>query len=350
MVDDKFRYKDFCLTYDDVLLVPEKSSVRSRTEVDLSTTLSSEVHLKYPIMSAAMDTVTNGVMAGALASIGAMGIIHRFQSADARRGEAIIAGANRPIGIAVGLQDSIEDCIDLSEVAEILAVDVAHAHHDDVLEFVKKLHDSLSSNTLIMIGNIVTRESAFEFIDAGADILKVGIGGGSVCSTRTVTGFGVPNITAIMEVRKAVDDHPNGKFIHIVADGGIRGSNDIAKAIAAGAHLVMVGSLFAGTVESPGEYDPYRGVKEFRGMSSLDAQVDWKGGLKNGTVAEGISTLIPMKGLVEMELNKLVGGLRSSLTYAGAYNLQEFYENTQFVKVTSNAIKESRPHILDKER
>jgi len=213
-----------------------------------------------------------------------------------------------------------------------------------VIEFVKELNVNINNETAIMVGNIVTKWAAIKLMDAGADILKVGIGGGAACSTRVVTGFGMPNITAIMNVKSAVKMNKFGRLITIVADGGIRNSADAAKAFAAGADCVMLGSLFAGTDESPG--DVINGKKLFRGMSSSSAQTAYRG-MTPGIVAEGVSVTVPCKGPVQKVVDNLTGGLRSSLTYGDATNLKEFYKNTQFVKVTRNSIAESRPHILD---
>ena len=224
-----------------------------------------------------------------------------------------------------------------------------------------------------MVGNLVTREATWELIEAGADILKVGIGGGSACSTRIVTGMGYPNVSAIIEVRTAISDHVHGDNITLVADGGIRNSGDIAKAIAAGADCVMVGGLLAGCDESPGEliikhnhtgtngrtregyieYDeedckrlkcaPDR--KMFRGMASKSAQEDWKGGLKEWTVAEGVTSYVDATGPVRDVIENLMGGLRSAFTYADAKTIEEFQQNTQFIRVTASCLDESKPRV-----
>lgn len=347
------------LTYDDVLLVPEKSLIKSRLDVNLSINLSKELKLKYPFMSSAMDTVTEEKMACELSTLGCLGNIHRFQSVEKRLKslKKVNKSSNNPIaGVAVGLQDTLKEIEELSYWCDIIGIDVAHAYHNDILDFVNDIvhNEILKQNyakrkTLLMIGSITTKQAAIEFVDCGVDILRIGIGNGSVCSTRLVTGFGVPSLTAIMDVKEAVDCFQyKNKKITIVADGGIRGSSDIAKALAAGADCVMLGSLFAGTTETPGKITIKNGkqFKEYRGMASKEAQ-DTRGGLKWGTVSEGISEKIPYKGHVKDVVENLAGSLRSSLTYAGAKNLKEFYENTQFVRVTPATLKESNTHILD---
>jgi IMP dehydrogenase len=337
------------LSYDDVLLKPVKTSIKSRLDTDLSVTLSPSIELKCPIMSASMDTVTGEKMAQTLGLLGAMGIIHRFQTVEERFDQANNCRMkNLPVGVAIGLKDTIAECQTLGSVSDILSLDIAHAHSDEVLEFLKKLSDSISTNTLLMVGNIATFGAARDLIDAGADILKVGIGGGAVCTTRIITGFGVPNVTAIQHVSAAVSQHAYGKLISVVADGGIKNSGDIAKAIAAGADCVMLGSLLAGTDETPGLIiKNQRGdsFKKFRGMASSGARVGYTG-IKPGTVAEGVTAMIPCKGPVSMIINELNGGLRSALTYGNARNLKEFHAHTEFVKVSGASINTSRPHVL----
>ena len=346
----KFYTHEETLTYDDVLLVPRRTSIKSRQDVDLSINIGT-TYMKYPVMSAAMDTVTGGEMAKALASIGAMGIVHRFQSVDDRVKAMGANDAATMCGIAVGLGETKQEIIRLSCYCDVIALDVAHAHADYIVERTKELSDWLTPfNIQLMVGNLVTREAAWELIDAGADILKVGIGGGSACSTRIVTGMGYPNVSAIIDVRNAIKDHTYGKHITLVADGGIRNSGDIAKAIAAGADCVMVGGLLAGCDESPGglisDSDILKGPRKmFRGMASKSAQADWKGGLKEWTVAEGVTSYVDAIGPARNIIENLMGGLRSAFTYADAINVQEFQENTQFVRVTTNCLSESKPRV-----
>jgi len=340
------------LTYDDVLIIPRRTTIRSRQDVDLTTNLGASF-LKYPVMSAAMDTVTGGEMAEALDRVGAMGVVHRFQSVEDRI-ESIspYCYSSEAVGIAVGLDETEEEIHKLSEVADVIALDVAHAHADYVIERTRQLSNLLTNwNGQLMVGNIVTRQAAWELIEAGADILKVGIGGGSACSTRIVTGMGYPNISAIIEVRTAITDHNHGKGTMLVADGGIRNSGDIAKAIAAGADCVMLGGLLAGCDESPGELVskqyPHEDEKQkmFRGMASKSAQEDWKGGLKEWTVAEGVTSYVDATGPVKDTVENLMGGLRSAFTYADAKTIKEFQKNTQFVRVTANCLSESKPRV-----
>ena len=342
---DKFYSREIELTYDDVLIVPMKTSVRSRTDVNLNVNIGTS-HLKYPIMSAAMDTVTGKKMVEAMADAGGLAIVHRFQSVSDR---LKCVSASMPAGIAVGLDETEEEILELASHCEVIALDIAHAHATYCITRTKELSEILSSTTCqLMVGNIVTRQAAWELIEAGADILKVGIGGGSACSTRIVTGMGYPNVSAILEVRKAIDEHKFGRTIKLVADGGIRTSGDIAKALASGADCVMVGGMLAGCDESPGlKKMGTHGVytKEFRGMASKEAQDDWKGGLKSFTVAEGVASYVDATGPAKDTIENLMGGLRSSFTYADANNIKEFQQNTQFVRVTTNCLNESKPRV-----
>lgn len=350
--------KEIALTYDDVQLVPKLSKIPSRLSTSISTKFYSRSGRTFlidvPIISAAMDTVTNGEMANAMASVGGMGIIHRYQTVEKRIEQLLMVTG--PVGVSVGLDDSIDSCLKLSERANLLNIDVAHAHTEKVCEFLEKLRQA--TDTIIMVGNIATAAAAGYLIRAGADVLKVGIGGGSICSTRMVTGFGVPNVTAIMDVVDEVErqmsfweqeKYVNEGRVTVVADGGIKHPCDIAKALAAGADAVMLGSMLAGTDETPGEktlsYIDGRMSKKYRGMASKDAQDEWRG-MKNGTAAEGVTTVVTCKGPVANVVNTLAGGLRSALTYAGAKNLNEFYHNTEFVQVTQSGVVEASPHIL----
>lgn len=345
---DKFYLDDEALTYDDVLLVPSYSDVRSRLDVDISTQL--PPLLECPIMSAAMDTITGKNMAEAMAEVGGLGVVHRFQSVEDRI--KCINDVKGMSAVAVGMTEVYNDIARLIKSGvDVLALDVANAHTHEVIERTKWLRDvieALFANTYLMVGNIVTGEAAIDLAVAGADIVKVGIGPGAVCTTRTVTGFGMPNVTAIMNVRESLKKNSLG-FVSIVADGGIRGSGDISKAIAAGADAVMIGSLFAGTTESLGETVVHDGklMRTYRGMASKESQIDWKNGLKRGTVAEGVSGVVETKGSVKEIVEELKGGLRSAFTYAGANNIKDFQEKTKFIKVTANCTNESRTRIKE---
>jgi IMP dehydrogenase len=468
------------LTFDDVLLVPKRSSIHSRKDVDLSTRLSRNIKLNIPIVSANMDSVTESAMAISMAHNGGIGIIHRFMpverqveevlkvkraesviieepytiwpsatmsdakrlmqekgvsgllvvdankkllgiltardllfedndlnrvselmtpmkslhtaSADASIDEArqllrkykleklplvdeeghlrglitskdMVTLAERPqackdskgqltVGAAVGIREGyIERARALVDAGvDVLVVDVAHGHSDRVLNVVRKLKKELSQVDVIA-GNVATPEGTKDLIDAGADAVKVGIGSGSICITRIVTGAGVPQLTAVLECAEAARE----SGVPIIADGGIRNSGDITKALATGASSVMIGSMLAGTEESPGVTVMRNGrkYKIHRGMASVGAS------MKRGTeeaedeaalleyVAEGIEAFVPYRGTSHEILAQLAGGIRSGLSYCGAKTLVELRQNASFVRLTSAALKESYPHDVE---
>ena len=468
------------LTFDDVLLVPKRSLIHSRKDVDLSTRLSRNIKLNIPIVSANMDSVTESAMAISMAHNGGIGIIHRFMpverqveevlkvkraesviieepytiwpsatmsdakrlmqekgvsgllvvdankkllgiltardllfedndlnrvselmtpmkslhtaSADASIDEArqllrkykleklplvdeeghlrglitskdMVTLAERPqackdskgqltVGAAVGIREGyIERARALVDAGvDVLVVDVAHGHSDRVLNVVRKLKKELSQVDVIA-GNVATPEGTKDLIDAGSDAVKVGIGSGSICITRIVTGAGVPQLTAVLECAEAARE----SGVPIIADGGIRNSGDITKALAIGASSVMIGSMLAGTEESPGVTVMRNGrkYKIHRGMASVGAS------MKRGTeeaedeaalleyVAEGIEAFVPYRGTSHEILAQLAGGIRSGLSYCGAKTLAELRQNASFVRLTSAALKESYPHDVD---
>lgn len=471
MFKDKFENMKEGFTYDDVLLMPSRTSVEPR-EVDVSSRFSKHIDLKIPVVSSPMDTVTEAEMAIAMARQGAIGILHRNLSVNqqaafvkrVKREETIIIrnvhtvspetpipelrnimktknigglpvvageklvgivtkrdlefagkekktvgdimvrkviyahdnismdealeilfknrieklplidGAGRVVGLitakdittrqkfpqasrdsagqlmvgaAVGPFD-IERAITLErEGADALVVDTAHAHNDNVLASLKKMRKEISVD--LVAGNIATSEAAEDLISIGVDGLRVGIGPGSICTTRIIAGIGVPQLTAISDVAEVAREHG----IPVIADGGIRFSGDIVKAFAAGANTVMLGSLFAGTEESPGAEIILNGrkYKAYRGMGSIGAiqtGISDRYGKLGSTkfVAEGVEGVVPFRGKTEEVLFQLVGGLKSGMGYVGAPNINELRENSKFVRISSSGLKESHPHDI----
>ena len=471
MFKDKFENMKEGFTYDDVLLMPSRTSVEPR-EVDVSSRFSKHIDLKIPVVSSPMDTVTEAEMAIAMARQGAIGILHRNLSVNqqaafvkrVKREETIIIrnvhtvspetpiselrnimktknigglpvvageklvgivtkrdlefagkekkivgdimvrkviyahdnvsmddaleilfknrieklplidGAGRVVGLitakdittrqkfpqasrdsagqlmvgaAVGPFD-IERAITLErEGADALVVDTAHAHNDNVLASLKKMRKEISVD--LVAGNIATSEAAEDLISIGVDGLRVGIGPGSICTTRIIAGIGVPQLTAISDVAEVASEHG----IPVIADGGIRFSGDIVKAFAAGANTVMLGSLFAGTEESPGAEIILNGrkYKAYRGMGSIGAiqtGISDRYGKLGSTkfVAEGVEGVVPFRGKTEEVLFQLVGGLKSGMGYVGAPNINELRENSKFVRISSSGLKESHPHDI----
>lgn len=346
------------LAYDDVLIVPLRSSIKSRKDVSLATKITNTLPLQIPIVAAPMDSVCESQMAIALGKMGGLGIIHRFQPAEEQAEEIRKlkqVDENLLAGFAVGTNNSVEDdlnersklCVDAG--ANILVLDIAHGHSDNAISAIKELRDSFGSEIYIVAGNIATAQGALDLAEAGADCLRIGVGPGGVCTTREVTGVGVPQLTAISEIVKANPGIP------LMADGGIRTSGDIAKALAAGADTVMIGSLLAGTDESPGEVEHQIGkglIKRLRGMASKEAAE--KRAERHGEELddeyfehrspEGVEGVVLYRGEVSKVIGQLLGGLKSSLSYVGAKNLAEFRENAKFVRVTSAALLEGKPH------
>lgn len=478
------------LTFDDVLLIPRRSSITSRQDVDTSTRLTADINMKIPIMSANMDTVTEAKMGIAMARAGGIGILHRFMTIEQQVREVkavkraqgfiiehpynvgpdasveqaralmdrhkvgaliVVDGTGKLIGLVsqrdlmlapvsmesirqamtprerlitvkpdvtveqardllykhrieklpvlddddtlIGLITS-HDLIKLDQSpnvttdskgrlrvgaaigvttrereraavlleagADVLVLDIAHGHADHCINLLKALRLEFSK-VQIIAGNVASREGARELSEAGADAIKVGIGPGSICTTRIVTGFGVPQLTAIMDSAAGVKD--SGRDIPLIADGGIRTPGDLVKAIAAGAETAMIGGLFAGCDEAPGSPVLRDGkkVKVVRGMASLGAtmdrrmsergedesaedQEDW-----SKVVPEGVEAVVPYRGNVSEILHQLVGGLRSGLSYGGAHNIRELQSNAEFIEISAAGVRESNSHDVDRD-
>ena len=331
------------LSFDDVLLVPQYSEIESRKQILIKQNLRSVGNFSLPIISSPMDTVTGESMACAMDSAGGVGIIHRYNDMDEQAKIVMnVTSAGHNVGAAIGVGD---DCIDralcLSRAGvSFLCIDVAHGHHSKVRYALEMLREVLGRETHIMAGNVATLEAFNDLADWGADSIRVGIGGGSICSTRIQTGHGMPTLQSIIDCARSDRDAA------LIADGGIRTSGDIVKALAAGADFVMVGSLLAGTSETPGEV--FRNAngkryKVYRGMASEAAQNDWRG---KSSSPEGISTTVPYKGKTFPILVDLHGGIRSGFSYTGARNFTEFYNKSEFIKQSNAGQSESFTHIL----
>lgn len=332
------------ITYDDVLLVPSYNHWESRKIVDISVTDRTEkLSLELPVMTANMDTITEAEMANFIGEKGGIGVLHRFTSID-ENVEMFKACKYKPF-VSIGCSpEDLERAAALKDAgADMFCVDVAHAHAKYVGRTLKDTRDILGKEACIMAGNVATYAGADYLASCGADIVKVGIGGGSVCTTSIKTGFGVPNLTAIRECSRVNRS--------IVADGGIRTSGDIVKAIAFGADFVMVGSLLAGTTPTPGPVVTKTGkdgkevkVKVFRGMASSEVQDDYHGGMAEWRTAEGVTVEVPFRDTEELIIADIVGGLRSGMTYAGASTIKELQRKLDYVRVTPAGRIESMPH------
>ena len=364
--DTKFAKKG--LTFDDVLLIPAESHVLPN-EVNLSTQLAKNIKLNIPLISAGMDTVTEGPMAIAMALQGGLGVVHKNMSIQAQAGEvanvksvvvpanatkAAVDDQNRLLcAAAVGVtSDTFERATALLKAgADAIVIDTAHGHSAGVLRKIKEIRDHFPDATLIA-GNVATGEATKALFDAGVDVVKVGIGPGSICTTRVVAGVGVPQITAIYDAASVAREY--GK--PIIADGGIKYSGDVVKALAAGGNAVMLGSMLSGTTEAPGEVFEENGkrYKSYRGMGSVGAMAQahgssdryFQGGVNEAykLVPEGIEARVEYKGDVSDIVFQIDGGLRSGMGYVGAPDIPTLIDKAQFVQITNAGLRESHPH------
>ena len=343
------------LTFDDVTLAPNFSEILP-SEVNTSTNLSKHLSIKIPILSSAMDTVTESSMGIAMAKAGGIGIIHRNLKISEQIKEIRKVKLKKLIvGAAVGASENEYKRVEkiLKENLDIIVIDTAHGHTKKVGDMIKKIKKLRPKKTAICAGNIATAEAAKFLIKLGVDIIKVGIGPGSICTTRLVAGIGVPQLSAIMNVKKGIGKN-NTKLI---ADGGIKFSGDIAKALAAGADAVMIGSLFAGTDQAPGRIIKKHGgtYKYFRGMGSIgamnkgsaDRYFQSKQKDTSKYVAEGVEGYIKYKGTVDKIIYSLVGGLKSSMGYMGAKKVVDLRKKPKFLKITKAGFYESMVHNID---
>ena len=359
------------LTFDDVLLRPGYSGF-DRKDITLTTNLTKRIQLRTPIISAPMDTVTEHELAIALARLGGVGFIHRNltiedQVAEVKKvkQEDLLVGA--AVGSSAGYESRVEQLVKAG--VDVLIVDSAHGYSKKVMQAVKYIKANFDID--VIAGNVATAEGAEALIDSGADGLRVGMGPGAICSTRIISGMGVPQLTALLETSHVAQPHD----VPVIADGGIIRSGDVVKALAAGASTVMLGRLLAATEESPGkvvklkpEHVPGRFqniidgspeyiFKEYRGMGSIGAM---KQGLKISSedefhgkdyqgdtlVAEGVEGLVPCTGTLKQLLDQLTGGVYSGMYYIGARTIAELWETARFMRITQASLTESHPHDL----
>jgi IMP dehydrogenase len=338
------KFKE-AVTYDDMLLVPQYSDITSRSEVNISSWLDDRRSLDLPIIASPMDTVSEVDMSVAMAKAGGLAVIHRYNTIP-KQGELVSQVANHVstslTAAAIGVTgDYLERATTLLALgANVLCVDVAHGHHIMMKKALEQLRNTFGEDIYIIAGNVCTLEGVNDVSDWGANAVRCNIGGGSICSTRIVTGHGLPGLQTIFDCARTDRD------VKIIADGGIKTSGDIVKALAAGADFVMCGSLLAGTQESPGQAitlpDGSR-MKEYRGMASKDAQMDWR---NKSSTPEGVASYIPYKGSVTDILNDLRGGIKSGLSYTGARTIAQLQHKSEWARQTSAGTVESGTHIL----
>lgn len=354
MTKDLYRSFPLALTFDDVLVVPQYSNIKARSEVDLSTKITPDIKLRIPLISVNMDTVTGVEMALAMDKLGGIGYIGRFDPPDIQAGKIaeIKKKGGRSIGV-IGVKDDYlsraEKILKAGSIA--LHLDIAHAHSSHAIEVIRECKERFPKVSMIA-GTIATYEGAYDLFKAGADSVKVGIGGGSICITRIMVGSGVPQITAIMEADRARKKFKN-RFV--LADSGAANSGDIVKAIAAGADAYQGGSYVAGTDEAPGKIINKNGIlyKEYNGSTSSSEkkrQLEKDKSFKENTYSlhiEGVNALVKYKGPVKDVIEGLCAGIRSGFSYSGARNINEFHNKAKFIRITPAGLKESHPHGVE---
>ena len=333
------------LTYDDVQILPKYSKIKHRVDCSISTHVTKSWELSVPIVSSPMDTVTEVDMAQEMNELGGLGIIHRFLSIEEQASQV----ARVTLGVsaaAIGVTgDFIERAQELvNSGCKILCMDVAHGHHKLVKESIRRIKNEVNGQVDLLVGNIATGESARDLCEWGADGLRIGIGGGSLCSTRIQTGVGVPMVSSILSCVAVADEYD----VPCMADGGIRSSGDVCKGLGAGADTVMLGSLLSGTKETPGvitkqgQWPNEVLQKKYRGSASIESKTD-RGESKN---VEGYSTTVPYKGKVKRIISDILDGLKSSMSYVGVNNIEEFQSKCELIKVTNAGVVEAKPHLL----
>ncbi|BDD07306.1 guanosine monophosphate reductase [Aureibacter tunicatorum] len=337
-------------SFDDVLIVPKYNKIKSRQNVVFKTKVTRNHDIDIPLVIANMDTICESTMAIAVGKLGGLGVIHRFLTIEEQANEIRkVKESGLLTAAALGVKDYEERLAALDvEGVDIIVLDIAHGHSEsakDALLYIKDKYPAID----VMCGNIASKEAAQDLLDWGADAIKVGVGPGSMCTTRIMTGCGVPQLTAIDEVYQVVGDQ-----VPICADGGIKQAGDIVKAIGAGADNVMIGSLVSGTVETPGDIVQVKGkpFKIYRGMASFDAAIQKleKDNQKTKEVIsiEGEKTKVPFRGPVQNIIKKLLGGLASGMTYNGVLTIDKLKANVEFVEITTSGLYESKAHGLVK--
>ncbi len=340
------------LTYDDVLLLPNHSEV-TPSKAKVKTKLTEQIDLDMPIIASPMDTVCEEEMATGMAKLGGLGIIHRNLSIEEQVGQLKqVKSQGLLVAAAVGEGSDLEARSKalVEAGAEILCVDSGHGNSEHVVRITAELKQNYPQVELIS-GNVATYEGAKRLFKAGADVIRVGMGPGSICTTRVVSAMGVPQLTAVVECVRAAREMKR----HVIADGGIRSSGDIVKALAAGASTVMLGSMLAKTDKAPGKVIELNGkkYKNYRGMGSISA-------MKKGSAArygqevsdeadkklvpEGIEALVEYKGTLSDEIHQLLGGLRSGMSYFGAETISELVKKARFIRISRASLVESQPH------
>lgn len=328
-------------TFDDVALVPQFNNIPSRTEPSLESWLTRDLKIRTPLVCANMDSTIGVELAEILLEFGSIPIFHRFCDFEMQHEWVKRFRDKTFVSCGIGNADEVRRLLDAGALG--VCVDVAHGHSDRMMHFISDLKSTHPGKDIIA-GNVCTPMAYHDLVNAGADAVKVGIGPGAACTTRVVTGFGVPQFSAIRDCAAIAEK----LRVPLIADGGIRGSREMVLALAAGASTVMLGKLFALTSESAAQKRPNPEVPggmeaKYRGQASEDFQNDFYGGLKAKTVAEGVDFWAPVTGSARELIEELQGGLRSGLTYGGARKIKELQRKAEFVEVTGTYKIESFP-------
>ncbi|TVQ76701.1 MAG: guanosine monophosphate reductase [Bradymonadales bacterium] len=336
-------------TFDDVLLLPTRSEVGSRFDVSLKTKFSRRFDLELPFVAANMDTISELEMLRAMNRLRATAILHRFMPLEQQVAQVkefrdeVDRNKRGMVAASIGVTEESKMSARLLVEAgvQVLTIDIAHGHSEAMIRMLQHLKKEYPEVDLVA-GNVATTWAAEDLIRAGADAIKVGIGPGSMCTTRLITGVGVPQLTAIASCCEIA----RREAVPVIADGGIRSSGDAMKALVVGASSIMLGSLLAGCIETPGAL--VRGKKAYRGMASKAAQTSWRGGsLPEGMAPEGESQWVNCKGPVSEIVNELAGGVRSGMSYLNCHTIEELDEKAHFVEISPNCLRENRAHGLE---
>lgn len=332
-------------TYDDIALVPQYNNIPSRTIPSLESWITRKTKIDNPILAANMDTVIGDSMADALIANGSIPIFHRFTTEEERMRWAKKYGNKCYMSCGLNDLDFTVKLLNESDVKGV-CIDIAHAHSSTMKNYMEELRKRVGNDKEIIAGNVCTPMAYHDLVTWGADAVKCGIGSGAACTTRMVTGFGVPQWSAVYECGKIAEK----LRVPLIADGGIRNSRDIALALAAGASTVMAGGIFSNTYESAAPKEERDGIlySKYRGQASEDFQIDFYGGMKKGTVAEGVSFEKICDKSVNDVFNNLLGGIKSAMTYGGAKDIKEFQRKAEFRIVTSSYMEESKPRPTQK--
>ena len=343
--------------FDDIILVPQYSNIKSRSEIDTSIQIinhseNNTMNFKIPIISSPMSTVTEAHMCNAMRSQGGLGIIHRYNSIEYQSKLLSFVNDNETKAAAIGVSGDYKERLSalVEKGLRIVCIDIAHGDHklmESAIDFVKSEYPDL----FVIAGNVATGDAYRNLAKFGADAIRTSVGSGSICTTRIQTGHGVPTLHAVIEcdrVRKEMINSKDENVPYIIADGGIKNSGDVVKSLAAGADFVMLGSMLSGTKETPGKViinDKNKKVKRYNGMASKAAQKDWKGSYAS---IEGVSSIVPYKGTVSRVVNEIMSNVRSGMSYSGARSLNELREKAIAYRQTSASHAEGNPHIFNR--